>query len=222
MAVHLIARKMGLADQSVKKLFVIGDLRSGSDSEWRFHVTTLIKGTEGNWFAVDPIMTPPLASGASILIEEWIGTIQNVWDKQHQARYYMVSNDSIIPDIRTVPDAQHEQGDRIIELKFDPTKQTGFQAQQFSGKQVFLLSAEAERKNFLGVSDPRPENRFQFLGMMINDMYFDFNNYFADLTQSVRNLAVEDQPEEERMMWLRAVETTDLGSPHLGALLRGL
>ena len=57
MAAHLIARGMGLGSDSIRKLFIIGDLRSGADPEWRFHVTTLVRGSEdGGWYAVDPAL----------------------------------------------------------------------------------------------------------------------------------------------------------------------
>ncbi|MDA9951609.1 hypothetical protein N9D31_03435, partial [Oligoflexaceae bacterium] len=55
MAVHLAARKVGLAHSSIRKLFIIGDMRSGADPEWRFHVTTIVKGPNAEWYALDPI-----------------------------------------------------------------------------------------------------------------------------------------------------------------------
>jgi hypothetical protein len=56
MATHLTARKLGLAQESMKKIFAAGDMANG-EIRWRFHMATLVKGSEdGQFYVIDPIM----------------------------------------------------------------------------------------------------------------------------------------------------------------------
>ena len=70
-AAYLIARQMGLQVAAIRNLFIIGDLRSGTDPEWRFHVTNVVKLSNGQWYAFDPIIPQtrpvPIAEWAKVL-----------------------------------------------------------------------------------------------------------------------------------------------------------
>jgi hypothetical protein len=184
MAVHLIARRQGLAESSIRKLFIIGDLRSGEAPEWRFHVTTLVKGNEGNWYAIDPLMTPPLAAGTPLSVQGWIEIVQATWDRQHRARFYQVSARSVMPDVREMPDVGNEKGRFIIELKFNPQFKSGFTEADFSGHLYYNLSETAETDYFMQVKESHADS-FPFEALQINQLHFPFRNYFFDLLGSL-------------------------------------
>lgn len=186
MAVHLLARQQGLAKESIRKLFVIGDLRSGEDPEWRFHVTTLVKGDDGKWYAIDPIMTAPTGPSDSMLAENWIQTVQSVWDRKKRATFYNVSSEAVMPDVREFPEPSKETGHYIIELKFTPNGKTGFSERHFGSRTYYLVSDTAETDYFMQVGE-RPADAFPFVALKINATVFPFRNYFFDLFMSFLN-----------------------------------
>lgn len=187
MTVHLLARKMGLEDASVRKLFIIGDLRQGSEPEWRFHVTTLVKGEDGAWWAVDPIMQPPLAWGGSMKMEEWMRTVQSTWDKKKAAHFYLVDNSTIIPDLRNVPDPDKETGEKLIEVAFDPKKQSaGFSEKSIEEFKYSEVDLKSQHRFFTNSFEEGKEDRFQYLGININGQNYDYLNYFVDLLTELK------------------------------------
>lgn len=191
MTVHLLARKMGLGSASVRKLFVIGDLRSGPNPEWRFHVTTLVKGDDGEWWAVDPIMQPPLSWGGALKMHEWMEIVQRTWDKQKKAHFYMVDNSAIIPDLRVVPDPAQETGEKVIEISFNPKNAPlKFTLRQTEGRTYFESTLEAQNELFTNAFEAQEVDRFPFLSMRINGDVFDFNNYFVDLLRDLKGESV--------------------------------
>lgn len=179
MGTHLLSRKLGLAADSVRKLFILGDLRSGNDPEWRFHVTTLVKGAETNgWYAIDPIMTPPTAPGGPLTLEEWVLIVRKVWDKKGLAKLYLTSTDTIIPDVTHDPNGS--TGDAIIELGFKPETKEGFTAVKFENIEVWQTDAKAEAAYFMSVAEPESD-RFKFDGLVIGALTIDYKNYFGEL-----------------------------------------
>jgi hypothetical protein len=55
MTAHLEALfNMNVKNSSIRKLFAMGTLKTGSTS-WGWHVTTIVKATEGGWWAIDPV-----------------------------------------------------------------------------------------------------------------------------------------------------------------------
>ena len=185
MAAHLIASKMGLPENDIRKLFVIGDLRSGYDPEWRFHVTTLVKGDDGDWYAIDPVMYRPLR------MDGWLRNLQRIWDRNKKATFYITRPDAIMPDLNFVPDIEKETGENIIELSFDPLKNQGFDKKDIPGNiaKVFELSDEAVYKYFSDATEK--ENRFDFTQVTVNGASLDYHNYFADLTQNILSSPAE-------------------------------
>lgn len=188
MAVHLLARAhYGLASSSIRKLFVIGDLRSGASPEWRFHVTTVVKGlTSRNrktWYAIDPILETP------ILLSTWMKTIQSKWDQNQKAMFYWVNNSVILPDTSHFIDLKNiekETGERILELSFNPDKKEGFQKLMFHGMNLYQLTPDAESKYFYTVNfESIPLYPFDFLSIRVNDLMISYNNYFKDLLNSI-------------------------------------
>lgn len=54
MTAHLLALRMGLDKDAVRKIWVAGNLTWRDDgSRWNFHVATAVRGPDG-WYAIDP------------------------------------------------------------------------------------------------------------------------------------------------------------------------
>lgn len=65
MTVHLEALfNMKVKNSSIRKLFAMGSLNSGGVN-WGWHVTAIIKATEGGWWAIDPV------NGKVVSAENW-------------------------------------------------------------------------------------------------------------------------------------------------------
>lgn len=187
MAVQLMARKMGLDPQSIQKLFVIGDLRSGPNPEWRFHVTTLGFGKDNTWYAIDPIMTPPLAHGGPLTMQQWMQIVQKTWDKPKKAYFYKTSGSSILPDVRDSPPPDQETGKGIIELRFDPRKMAAFNEVRTGNLPYFEMTPQAETEYFMQVKEPVSPNSFPFTGLPINGKLYPFNGYFSELLEDLHS-----------------------------------
>ena len=186
MTVYLLARKMGLKDEAIRKLFIIGDLRSGDEAEWRFHVTTIVLGTDGRWYAIDPILSRPLE------INEWIRQVRSTWDKQKKAYLYITHTSAVLPDVRNSPPPTKEAGDGIMELKFDPQKKQGFRKPDArfgigpeAMKAAFELDSDESAQTYFLDTHAAGPARFDFLSVTINGEIIQYNNYFTDLLDSM-------------------------------------
>jgi len=174
MTVHLLARQLGLREDAVSALFTIGELHVSEQVTWRFHVTALVKGEDGLWYAIDPIMAGPMSAAA------WIAQVRASWDAKRKAKFYLACADAIIPDVSVVPDAGQETGARLIELSFEPAGKAGFTSLDDG---VFELSADALRRHFK-LADV-PAEPFDFNGAAINGTAISYNGYFTDLLAAV-------------------------------------
>ncbi len=186
MAAHLIALKMGLKEENIKKLFVVGDLRSTREPEWRFHVTTIVKGPDNVWYAIDPVLS------YAMRMDTWIGRVQSIWDRNRKAIFYITRADAIMPDMSFVPAIEEEKGENIIELAFNPLNKPGFDKKNIRGDMapVFELSEEAIYKYFSDVGER--EDRFDFTHIVVNGASLSYNNYFAELTENVLSSPMEE------------------------------
>jgi hypothetical protein len=171
-AVTLSARISGLDPTEIRQLFVVGDLRSGSAPEWRFHVTTLVRGITGTWIALDPIMPAPMPMDA------WIDRVSSIWDRNSKAQFYITPFDTIIPDLTTVPDVSNETGENLIEISFNPAQKAGFTPIANRTQRLYELTRQTAQRYFFTSTEVQ---RFNFDGIRINSMQFNYNNYFADL-----------------------------------------
>ena len=82
MAVHLEALYLGLAPDKIKKLWIFGQLKSKKEN-WRYHVTTVVRGTDGKDYAIDPILDGPMEKHA------WIDLVKKKYDRvSHDADFY--------------------------------------------------------------------------------------------------------------------------------------
>ncbi|MGZ3684996.1 MAG: hypothetical protein ACXVCI_14140, partial [Bdellovibrionota bacterium] len=62
MTVHLEALIGGLQKEDIKKIWSVGNLKNEGTS-WRYHVSTIVRGKDGEWYAIDPIMDKPMKVG---------------------------------------------------------------------------------------------------------------------------------------------------------------
>lgn len=189
MAVHLLARRLGLAESSIAKLFVVGDLRSGPDPEWRFHVATLVRGADGRWYAIDPILGEPVEA------REWVARVRGIWDREGKAKFYRVPAAAVLPDITTVPETpEKESGERLIELRFEPAGRAGFEPRPELGASTYELSAAETDRHFKSALSPAAA--FDFSGIAINGEPIGYNGYFEALLASLESETTK--PEEPR------------------------
>ena len=73
MTAHLEAiwnPELKLQNNRVRKLFAIGNLVTGPNN-WRYHVTAIVKSSEGGWWAVDPYV------GSLMTAKEWYLRMQS-------------------------------------------------------------------------------------------------------------------------------------------------
>lgn len=160
MAAHLIARKMGLDESSMQKIFAAGDMQNGS-VRWRFHMATLVRGEDGKDYAIDPIIPSMVrrynaANGtaldplAPVTPQMWATLIQANYDNtakilainpdlKHNPKFtgtikfYLSDTQTMMVDMREVPATLDvESGERIIEILFDPSSKSGFTPRYFS------------------------------------------------------------------------------------------
>jgi hypothetical protein len=182
MAVHLIASRMGIKRESAGKAFIVGDLKSGQATEWRFHVAAVIRGTDGAWYAVDPILSGPMP------LKEWIKTVREVWDKDTKAKIYITHPDAVLPDLRNFTSVDKEEGKNIIELSFRPEGRKGFtEADSDYGPLVFNMTPAAARAYFSNVHEKYPAGRFDFTKIAVNGGVFGYRDYFADLIKDIND-----------------------------------
>lgn len=180
MASHLIACRMGLDPGSIRKIFMVGVLNYCCGKEWRFHVSTIVKGDDGSWYAIDPTRRLKLDT-----MEGWVGTIRNSWDLGKKAQLYLTSTSAITPDISIYPDIDRETGEHIIELSFDPAKKAGFTLCDDMGLTLYRPDEESLHRYFLCTGSSR-DARFDFRKAVKNGREYSFNGYFEDLLDSIR------------------------------------
>jgi hypothetical protein len=208
MTAHLTARTMGLAESSIRKLFIVGDLRQyGADkTEWRFHVTTLVRGTDRAWHAIDPIL------GRAMPATEWIRTVQRTWDHRKQARLYVTRASAVLPDVRETPAPEAETGARLIELKFDPRGRAGFTPRPDLSPATWEMDVAATEALFL---DAAERDRFNLVDITINGMTIGYRDYFADLLGRIGTA-----PRARATALAHRVILRNLGSPDFSRLIR--
>jgi len=61
---HIKALQDGVDKSSIRKVWALGSLKTGSNN-WRYHVTTIVRNSKGEWIAIDPIF------GRTMPVEEW-------------------------------------------------------------------------------------------------------------------------------------------------------
>lgn len=211
MAVHLLARKMGLSDESIQKIFIAGDLDNGLGIRWRFHMATMILGDDNNWYVVDPLMAS-LDKPGLLSPYQWMETIKTTYDLpdgKDDSHFFVTDSRSIMVDMRVVPAQRDlENGDRLIEPSFNPDSRPDFQKIQLqldsvSPYPVYYVSGTAQSRYFI-MRDEAPMNEkkiddFDFFSIAIVILYrvpgptnvshitraYLYNNFFVDLINSI-------------------------------------
>lgn len=185
MAVHLAARKIGLDQRSIRKVFIIGDMRSGPDPEWRFHVTTIVRGPEGKWYALDPIAS--FGPKPRVLtVSQWSQWVRSIWDRPQPGKVdftkiYMVQPDFVIPNLLRVPEAGAQNQVDIMSTTFNPSVKPAYAPISTFAKDFYAVRFNEQMKQFIGVRE-QGYDRYNFTAIKVNgsDPY-SYNNYFHDL-----------------------------------------
>ncbi|MBX9766273.1 MAG: hypothetical protein K2X47_03295 [Bdellovibrionales bacterium] len=190
-ATQTYASMQGLKDSSMRKLFIIGDLRSNpARPEWGFHVTTLILGDDQKWYAIDPIYSNPRGKNLPIPASVWIKWVRDNWDRWHKEKprafLYLTESSAMMPDVRKFPEGI------IDSVKFNQREHGITQddriTKEFNDPKVFVLTPEQTTEHFLNFSGRREDKNFDFTQLQIQKDVFDFRNYFADFNKTLVNL----------------------------------
>lgn len=51
---HIEALKSGLRKESIRKIWVVGEMDAGGRT-WQHHVATMVRGVDGEWYVLDPL-----------------------------------------------------------------------------------------------------------------------------------------------------------------------
>ncbi|MEL6546095.1 MAG: hypothetical protein AAFQ82_15815 [Myxococcota bacterium] len=178
MLTHLLARQAGLSESSIKKMFIVGDLRSTDAPEWRFHVTTMVRTDQG-WMALDPLL------GRIMTAQAWVDKIQSVWDREKKAVLYTTDAKVVVPDLSKAIPIPEETGDTLLELSFDP-RARGFAPERLSGqlRSPVWKADSALQSRYFSSSEPSIKG-FDFNGATINGNRIPYHGYFDDLFASL-------------------------------------
>jgi hypothetical protein len=157
-------------------------------------------------------------------IELWIQSIQNVWDREKKANYYLTSSSAVMPSLRYFKAPEQETGSEIIELKFNPIGKAGFVARPKIAAHFYEVDKAQSEKYFSSSSSSIPERDFHFDKIAVNDMEIPYNNYFQDLISDIgENPVLTPLYSDVSSTSSQTVMTHngDLGSPRLNILMRG-
>lgn len=204
MAAHLLARKMGVQESSLKKIFAAGDMQNQS-VRWRFHMATVVLGEDGEYYAIDPIMPilverynnetgSQMDPQSPLNSENWIHMVKHFYDNTESIlrqlpelrenpnftgtiKFYVTGTEAIMVDMREVPaDLILENGHRLIEVLFQPTVEKGF-SPVYSQNQILyyeVFSEVALQEYFTTIEEPLVD-QFQFYQMNVDIFYLDAN-----------------------------------------------
>jgi hypothetical protein len=81
MAAHLEALRAGVSKEAIRKIWIVGDLKT-DQGHWSYHVATLVRGEGGVWYAMDPIFGRPVTA------EEWYHRFM-ASDREGDARIFV-------------------------------------------------------------------------------------------------------------------------------------
>lgn len=227
LAAHLIARRMGLKSSAIAKLFIIGDLRSGIEEEWRFHVTTVVRGTDGKWYAIDPLLVAPVGRNRPETLAGWVKAIRKVWDKKEKAYLYLVSPNSVMPDVREFAlEPKDETGNNIADLTFQPSQNEGFVPRVDDGIRYYSVDAKVQQELFLQAVEAPANEQFDFTQLKMetieagkkSPVTYDYRGYFADLISDISKAKYETT---ERRLGATTEGTEIHGSENAGKSARG-
>ncbi|RZA07647.1 MAG: hypothetical protein EOP11_07115 [Proteobacteria bacterium] len=88
-AAHIQALRSGMAKESIKKVWVVGRPKFGTEM-WSYHVATAIRGEDGLWYALDPKFGKP------VTVREWYAGLTES-DGTGLSRFYYTKPQRIVP-----------------------------------------------------------------------------------------------------------------------------
>jgi len=192
MATHNNSRLLGLRPEAVKKIFVIGDMRSGAEPEWRFHVTTIVRGKNGQWYALDPI-TP---GGRVVTAEAWLSWVRQTWDSHNFSKFktnaYITSGDVVIPNLKVSPPATEINNTDIMSTSFQPETHEG--VKKVAGiERLYDVSvseaADFQKRQFISHNEIGTD-RYDMAKITINgSATYEYAGYFRDLLNTTLEFA---------------------------------
>lgn len=178
MAVHLTARRMGLFEDSIRKIFLAGDLKNGT-IRWRFHMATLLKGDDNQYYVVDPIM-PTIGQPGVSTPAVWMDAVKrrfDLGDGIDESKFYLTDTSAIMVDMANIPASVAIEnalfpliGDRLINVTFAPDALKGFDAISVSeiptDYPLFAPNESARLRYFVNLTEPdfngKPVFNFDF------------------------------------------------------------
>lgn len=221
MAGHLYARKLGLDDNSIKKIFAAGDMQNGT-VRWRFHMATVVPDENGKLFAVDPIMPglirrynnefqTDLDPMNPLDIETWMKIVKKYYDNTEAilaknpgladnpdfkgtVKFYLTNSEPIMVDMREVPaNLELENGRRIIEVLFNPDNHSGFT--KLPGEEFFYeVDDPLTLRAFFTTPEESLADQFNFYRMDV-DIFYILDDVAKETTRNY--LYNGKQPGEE-------------------------
>ncbi len=87
---HLEALHRRVNPFAIKKIFAVGELKAG-ETNWGFHVTTIVRAKTGGWYAIDPIM------GRPINLREWYKIMSDNYDPSKSMKIFATDANRFVP-----------------------------------------------------------------------------------------------------------------------------
>lgn len=87
--VHLELLRRGVSKDSIKKVFAVGPMKNRAGN-WQFHVTTLVRGPQENWLAIDNYLN------RIVTLEQWMDEMRT-FSTDKKLRFYLTEPNKIGP-----------------------------------------------------------------------------------------------------------------------------
>lgn len=87
-ACYLHAREMGLSEDSIKKVWIYGSLKTGNKS-WKYHVAAMVKREDGELVVIDPIVGEPL------VLNDWLFKMSTEYDPKNTMQIRVTEGEKI-------------------------------------------------------------------------------------------------------------------------------
>jgi hypothetical protein len=95
MAVHLKALQSGANNGNIRKIWVVGDLRSKSGEDFWYHAATAVRSDTGEWYVIDHNLNRPMS------LDEWHKEMQWWNRKDGRMRVFITPAKRFLPTQNT-------------------------------------------------------------------------------------------------------------------------
>lgn len=82
LAVQIEALKMGVAKENIKKIWIVGGMKSGS-IDWGYHVSTIVRGSDQKWYTIDTNTEEPK------LLVDWYQRLANRFENDGRLQLFV-------------------------------------------------------------------------------------------------------------------------------------